>query len=59
MKKTISLTTLILVLVLFPMINSGAFANFIGNGTMQMNLVADPVNLILLGIGFTFVGTRA
>jgi hypothetical protein len=51
--------TLLLLLVLFPLLGSGAFADFIGNGSPAMKLLIEPVNLLLLGIGLTFVGTRA
>lgn len=58
MKKTISVGTLILLLVLFPLLNSGALADFVGNGTLSMNLAMEPVNMILFGIGLLFVGCR-
>lgn len=58
-KKTASMISLILLLVIFPFLGSGAFANFIGTGSLALKLSVDPVNLFLFGIGLTFVGSRA
>lgn len=59
MKKTAITITLLLLLVLFPLMGSGALADFIGSDSPTMKLLIEPVNLLLLGIGLTFVGTRA
>ena len=59
MKTTTAIIAVILVLVIFPLLGSGAFADFIGKGSLPISLFADPVNLFLLGIGLTFVGSRA
>jgi hypothetical protein len=58
-KKTAITITLLLLLVLFPLMGSGALADFIGSDSPAMKLLIEPVNLLLLGIGLTFVGTRA
>jgi hypothetical protein len=58
-KKTAITITLLLLLVLFPLMGSGALADFIGSDSPTMKLLIEPVNLLLLGIGLTFVGTRA
>ncbi len=59
MKKTAIFISLILLLVIFPFLNSGAFADFIGSSSLPLALQIDPVNLFLFGIGLTFVGSRA
>lgn len=58
-KKRTLLIFLVLLLVIFPLLGSGAFADFIGKGSLSMNLLVEPVNLFLLGIGLTFAGSRA
>lgn len=57
MKKTAVLVTLILVLVIFPLLNSGAFADFIGSGSLPINMLSEPVNMILLGAGLMVFGS--
>ena len=57
MKKTAVLLTLIFVLVVFPLLNSGAFANFIGTGTLPMNLLSEPMNMLLFGAGLMAFGS--
>lgn len=59
MEKTVTLITLLLLLVLFPLLSSGALADFIEKGSFSMDSLIDPVNMLLLGIGLTFIGTRA
>lgn len=59
MKKTAVAISLILLLVIFPFLSSGAFADFIGKGSLPLIQLVDPVNFFLFGIGATFVGTRA
>ena len=56
-KKTATLITLILVLVVFPLLNSGAFADFIGSGALPMNVLSEPVNMILFGAGLMVFGS--
>jgi hypothetical protein len=51
--------SMILLLVIFPFLGSGALANFIGTGSFPLQSLVDPVNLFLFGIGLTFVGSRA
>lgn len=57
MKQTAVLISLILVLVVFPLLNSGAFADFIGTGTLPMNMLSEPVNMLLFGAGLMVFGT--
>ena len=57
MKKTAVLVTLILVLVIFPLLNSGAFADFIGSGSLPINMLSEPVNMILFGAGLMVFGS--
>ena len=57
MKKTAVLFTLIFVLVVFPLLNSGAFANLIGNGTLPMSLLSEPLNMLLFGAGLMAFGS--
>ncbi len=59
MKKTIFLITPILLLVAFPLFGSGAFADFIGKRPIPMDLMLEPVNMLLFGIGLMFAGSRA
>ena len=59
MKRTAAMISLILLLVIFPFLGSGAFADFLDKGSFTMESLFDPVNLFLLGIGLTFVGSRA
>ena len=58
MKKAVPFIILLLVLVIFPLLNSGAFADFIGKSPIPVDFVLDPVNMLLFGIGLTFAGTR-
>jgi hypothetical protein len=58
-RKTATLISLMLILVIFPLLGSGAFADFLGTGSFHLKSLVDPVNLLLLGIGLTFVGSRA
>ena len=55
--KTAVLLTLIFVLVIFPLLNSGAFADFIGSGTLPMNLLSEPLNLFIFGAGLMVFGS--
>lgn len=57
MKKTAVLLTLLFVLVVFPLLNSGAFANFIGTGSLPMNLLSEPMNMLLFGVGLIAFGS--
>ncbi len=56
-KKTAVLIALILVLVVFPLLNAGAFADFIGSGALPMNMLSEPVNMILFGAGLMVFGS--
>jgi len=56
-KKTAVLLSLIFVLVIFPLLNSGAFADFIGTGSLPMNMLSEPVNMILFGAGLMAFGS--
>jgi hypothetical protein len=58
-KKAATLISLIFLLVIFPFLGSGAFADFIGSGSFPLIAKIDPVNLFLFGIGLTFAGSRA
>lgn len=58
MKKIATLITLILILVVFPLLSSGAFADFIGKGTLPMNMLSEPLNLFLFGAGLMVFGTN-
>jgi hypothetical protein len=55
--KTAVLLTLIFVLVIFPLLNYGAFADFIGSGTLPMNLLSEPLNLFIFGAGLMVFGS--
>jgi len=55
-KKTAVLITLILVLVVFPLLNSGAFADFIGSGALPINVLSEPVAMIFFGAGLMAFG---
>jgi hypothetical protein len=57
LNKTAVLLTLIFVLVVFPLLNSGAFADLIGNGTLPMNLLSEPLNLLIFGAGLMVFGS--
>ncbi|WP_155318075.1 hypothetical protein [Desulfosarcina alkanivorans] len=57
MKKTATLMTLVLLLVVFPLLNSGAFADFIGAGALPMSLLSEPLNLFLFGAGLMAFGS--
>ena len=57
MKKSVLLFALILVLVVFPLLNSGAFADFIGTGALPSNLFSEPLNMILFGAGLMAFGS--
>jgi len=56
-KRTAVLLTLIFVLVVFPLLNSGAFADFIGSGTLPVNMLSEPLNLVLFGAGLMAFGS--
>jgi hypothetical protein len=56
-KKTAASFTLIFVFVVFPLISSGAFADFIGKGALPMNLLSEPLNMFLFGAGLMVFGT--
>ncbi|BBO70102.1 hypothetical protein DSCA_40320 [Desulfosarcina alkanivorans] len=49
--------TLVLLLVVFPLLNSGAFADFIGAGALPMSLLSEPLNLFLFGAGLMAFGS--
>jgi hypothetical protein len=50
---------ILLILVVFPLFGSGAFADLFGNNVFTGGMsVLEPVNLLLLGIGLTFAGSR-
>jgi hypothetical protein len=51
MKKIAVLLTFFFVLVVFPLFNSGAFADFIGTGALSVDMLSDPVNMFLFSIG--------
>jgi hypothetical protein len=57
-KKTAVLLALIFLLVVFPLINSGAFADFIGTGTLPGTMLSEPLNLLLFGAGLMVFGSR-
>ena len=57
MKKIAAFVTLVLLLVVFPLLGSGAFAEFIGAGTLPMNILAEPLNMILFGAGMMIAGS--
>ncbi len=57
MKKTAVLLALIFLLVVFPLINSGAFADLIGTGTLPGNLLTEPLNMLLFGGGLMMFGS--
>ncbi len=57
MKKTAVLLALIFVLVVFPLLNSGAFADLIGTGSLPINLLSEPLNMALFGAGLMAFGS--
>lgn len=57
MKKTAACITLVLILVIFPLIGSGAFADFIGKGALPINMLAEPLNMILFGAVMIVAGS--
>ncbi len=57
MNKTAFLLALIFVLVIFPLLNSGAFADLIGSGTLPINLLSEPLNLLIFGAGLMVFGS--
>ena len=57
MKKTAALFTLIFILVVFPVLNSGAFADFIGAGSLPKTLLFETLNMFLFGAGLLSFGT--
>ena len=57
MKKTAAFITLVLILVIFPLVGSGAFADFIGAGALPINMLAEPLNMILFGAGMMVAGS--
>jgi hypothetical protein len=56
-KKTAASITLVLLLVIFPLLGSGAFADFIGTGALPMNLLTEPLTMLLFGACMMVVGT--
>jgi len=56
-KKATVLFTLILVLVVFPLLSSSAFADFIGNGTLPTSLLSEPLTMIVFGAGLMAFGS--
>lgn len=59
MKKTATIISFILILVIFPFLGSGAFADFLDTGSFPLDSLLDPVTIFLFGIGLMFVGSRA
>ena len=57
MKKVAILFTLIFVLVVFPVLSSGAFADFIGTHAIRIDLLSEPLSLLLFGAGLIAFGT--
>ena len=57
MKKTAVLFALIFLLVVFPLINSGAFADLIGTGSLPGNMLTEPLNMLLFGAGLMVFGS--
>ena len=57
MKKTAVLFTLMFVLVIFPLLSSGAFADFIGTGVLPVNLLSEPFTMIVFGAGLMAFGS--
>lgn len=59
MKKAILyITPMLLLLFVFPLLGSGAFADLFGKANIPVISVLEPVNLLLFGIGLTFAGSR-
>lgn len=58
MKKTAASLTLIFVLMIFPLLNSGAFANFIVTDNLPMNMLSEPFNMLLFGTSLLAIGSR-
>ena len=56
MKKTAAFLTIIFILVIFPLISSGAFADFIGKGSLPMDMMSEPLSILLFGVGLMVVG---
>jgi hypothetical protein len=50
---------LILFLMVFPIFDPGVFSKTTGPESVPIYAAMDPVNLILLGMGLLFAGTRA
>lgn len=57
MKKTAALLALIFVLVVFPLLNSGAFADFIGAGKLPMDVFSEPLTMLFFGAGLMVFGS--
>jgi len=55
--KTVIFFALTLVLVVFPLLSSAAFADFIGTRTLPMNLLSEPLNMIVFGAGLLVFGS--
>ena len=59
MKNVILFTTpILLLLVVFPFLGSGAFADLFGKAASPVTSMLEPVNILLFGIGLTFAGSR-
>ena len=56
MKKTAVLFTLIFVFVIFPLLSSGAFADFIGTGVFPVRLLSEPFSMLVFGTGLLAFG---
>jgi hypothetical protein len=56
-KKTAVLLALIFLLVVFPLINSGAFADFIGAGILPGTMLSESLNMLLFGAGLMVFGS--
>ncbi|BBO90035.1 hypothetical protein [Desulfosarcina ovata] len=57
MKKTAAFITLILLLVIFPLIGSGAFADFVGKGSLPIHVLSEPLIMLLFGAGLVTFGS--
>lgn len=59
MKTVVTLFALILFVLVFPLVDTGVFAEPIGPEGLPLFAAIEPVNMILFGIGLLFAGTRA
>ncbi len=57
MKKTAVCLTLIFILIIFPLLSSGAFADFIGAGRLPMDVASELLSMLFFGIGLMVVGS--